>query len=249
MNARASYPTLRNAPITEAVIDLRVAAALPFTPDLLQRYRDQFVSAFPQIEEQRRVEALFESVEGGPVRQSMSDYGVKRLVMRSDDRNEAVMVSDTGFAFSKLRPYTDWPHVFTAAKEFWLRYADVAKVEGLARLAVRYINHFPVSRGSSLSDFLEAPPELPKTVTLGEVQSVFRRLALRDIRTDIETVVVQAITLGADEATVVLDIDASLSGSFPANEEMWTYFEELRAAKNRIFFGSITPHAEEEFNR
>jgi uncharacterized protein (TIGR04255 family) len=247
MAARRSYPTLKNAPITEAVIDLRVGISVPFTPALLQRYRDAFAPSFPEIDEQRKLEGLVELVDGG-LRQSMSDHGVRRLVMRSENRGEAVIVSDTGFAFSKLRPYTDWASVFASARELWAIYARTAKVESVTRLAVRYINHFGVPAVSSLADYLEAPPALPVTVAMSEVENLFRRLVLRDAERDIETVVVQAINFGS-EATVVLDIDSSLSGSFVANEELWTHFEELRAAKNRIFFGSITRRAEEEFNK
>jgi uncharacterized protein (TIGR04255 family) len=244
-----SYPTLKKAPITEAVIDLRVGTSSAFTADLLQRCRDEFTPTFPRIEEQRRVEGLVEFVDGGGVRQSMSDHGVRRLVMRSEDRGEAVIVSDAGFAFSKLRPYTDWPRVFSSARELWARYAAITKVEVLSRLAVRYINQFAVPRGRSLSDYLEAPPALPATVAMSEVQNVFGQLALREAATDIETVVVQAISLGSGSTTVVLDIDASISGSLDVTDETWKLFGELRDAKNRIFFGSITRYAEAEFNQ
>jgi uncharacterized protein (TIGR04255 family) len=249
MEPRSTYPTLKNAPITEAVIDLRVGSSLSITSDLLQRCRDELAPSFPKIEEQRKVEGLFELIDGGGVRQSMSDHGIRRLVMKSEDRGEAVIISDTEFAFSKLRPYTDWAHVFSSAKEFWAIYARCLKVEVLTRLAVRYINHFAIPRGSSLSDYLEAPAGLPVGVGVVEVQEVFGRLALRDPRTDIDSVVLQAISFASGEATVVLDIDASLSGSFAATEEIWSHFEELRSAKNRIFFGSITRHAEREFDR
>jgi uncharacterized protein (TIGR04255 family) len=248
MQAPRSYPTLKTAPITEAVIDLRVATSVPFTPEVLQRWRDAFAPSFPKIEEQRKLEGLVELVDGG-LRQSMSDHGVRRLVMRSEDRGEAVIVSDNGFAFSKLRPYTDWPHVFASARDLWALYARTAEPESLTRLAVRYINHFGIPSASSLGDYLEAPPALPVTVAMSEVDNLFRRLVLRETETDIETVVVQAIDFGGGEVTVVLDIDSSLSGSFVPNDEVWTHFEELRAAKNRIFFGSITRRAEEEFNR
>lgn len=242
------YPALKSAPITEAVIDMRVSRAAPFRAELLKLFRNEFVAYFPEVEEQRQVEAVVELATGGVLRQSMSDNGVRRLVMRSQERAEALIVTDGGFAFSKLRPYSTWPQVFDAARRWWARYSEVAGVELLSRVAVRYINQFTIPM-SALSEYLYSPPAPPRTVESGELQESFTRLALHDPEAEVDTILVQAVTFTDRGVSVILDIDASLSGAFPANDDLWAHFTELRDAKNRIFFGSITAVAQKEFNR
>lgn len=248
MTVLDAYPTLRNAPITEAVIDFRVSTSKPFTAELLATMRDRLAAAFPVVEEQRSVEQVVEVVNGR-VRQPVADQGVRRIVLRSEERQEAVLVSDSGFGFSKLRPYTNWEDVFSSAQRWWAHYLAAADVESVNRVAVRYINRFSVA-GGQVEAYLEAPPRLPKDVPSDGLANVFSRLLFRDGETETETAVVQFIEWSGPDASVLMDIDASRSGRFsPDDEGFWGLFRELRAAKNRIFFGSITTHAREEFDQ
>lgn len=248
MTSFTEYPTLKNAPITEAVIDVRVSRPAASSGNLLASLRSRFIGAFPLVEEQRTVEGIVALVDGR-VHQSVSDQGGQRVVMRSEDRQEAVIISDTGFGFSKLRPYTRWGSVFSSARCWWDEYAAVADIAFVSRAAVRYINHFNVP-APEISARLQTPPNLPEGVRREEVTNVLSRLHLRDPETEIETVVLQIVDWSGNDASVLIDIDASLSGKLkPADEKFWEIFEKLRAAKNRTFFGSITTFQKEELNR
>ncbi len=240
---------LKNAPITEAVIDIRGVLGVPFTPVVLEKVRTELSPLFPQVEEQRRVEAIMQVIEGR-FSTSATDDGVRRLILRSRDRAEAIVVGAEGFSFSKLRPYTSWDAVFGAAQRFWEIYRKILRVIRVQRIAVRYINHFNIPRSVPIGSYLTAPPALPETVVPESVTSALLRLSLRDERSRIESTVIQVTEPVEVGTTVMIDIDSFRSGDFdPSSSDYWELFAELRATKNRIFFGSIHESAAEAFDR
>ena len=60
-------------------------------------------------------------------------------------------------------------------------------------------------------------------------------------------------TIAEGEATkaavpIILDIDVFRTGSFPiVAEKLWPAFDQLREAKNRLFFRSLTDKAKDLF--
>jgi uncharacterized protein (TIGR04255 family) len=247
--APARHRLLKNAPITEAIIDMRVKLAEAFTAEMLRSVRSALEPLFPEVEEQRRVESMMEIMEGR-VSHSTSDHGIRGLILRSKDRNEVVQIRDTGFAFSKLRPYTNWQEVFASAQVCWRKYASAVPVEMVQRVAVRYLNQFVVPRSRQLTEYLVAPPAVPHGLTLDAMTSALTRLALHDDRSQIDAILIQ-VTERVDSGTnVMIDVDSFRAGLFdPSDSRYWDVFEELRNMKNRIFFGSIHELAAQEFDK
>jgi uncharacterized protein (TIGR04255 family) len=176
--------------------------------------------------------------------------GVQGYLFISQPRTEVVQLRLDGFTFSRLRPYTNWEEVLRAARRLWNHYANVAPVEAVVRVAVRYINNFSIPPGRYPADYLTTQPAMPEGLQRISIRSSLSRLLLHDLATGANSVVAQALEHANGSVTaVVIDIDSykteedfGLSG-----EAFWPHLEQLRDLKNRIFFGSITEAAAQEF--
>jgi uncharacterized protein (TIGR04255 family) len=240
---------LANAPITEALIDVRVTLARGLTVEDLAGIKVRFSDRFPIVEEQRQSELFLQLAEGRLAPAAVADHGVTGMLLRSDDRREAVQLQDQGFVFSKLRPYTSWEDVSTTARDCWEQYVAAVPVEQVNRIAVRYINHFAVPRQHAVAQYLTAPPAIPEDVESEAVTNTLARLRLMGSDNRVSRVLqaTEATELGT---SVMLDIDCFRAVQFePLAATFWSSLEELRQMKNRIFFGSITEFAATEFEK
>jgi len=161
---------------------------------------------------------------------------------------EAIQVSENGFAFSKLRPYTTWEDVRDSARRFWVTYRSTVEIDTVNRLGVRYINRFPVRRGR-IADYLANPPSVPDTVQPQQVVNALSRLVIHHNESGIIARVISTMDADESDTWITIDTDAFLNKEFHHDSsELWTTLEELRRVKNRIFFGSITEAAAKEFD-
>lgn len=242
----ARHRHLPNAPITEAVIDIRVRLTIALTDDILQTLRSAFLADFPTIEDQRSYEGFIHFEPEG-VSQSGIDRGIVGLLCRSDERQEAVQLSSTGYAFSKLQPYTSWEEVLSSAQRFWARYIALVRAEMVTRLGVRYINQFEVPRHQSVERYVTNAPRLPENIDQAMMRNSLTRFLVRDERSDVSARVVQVMETGDAGTKVIIDTDAFRPDESRADTNFWPAFGDLRDMKNRVFFGSITDKAAEEF--
>jgi len=72
-------------------------------------------------------------------------------------------------------------------------------------------------------------------------------MVLNDERAGIASRVTQVLEPSDTGMSVILDTDSFAVDESPVNDEVWARFAELRDMKNRIFFGSLTELALEEF--
>lgn len=230
---------LNQAPITEAIVDFRVKMRGDFRTHV-SVLRQTFEPLFDYVEEYSADETVI----------APASSEVRALVFHDNSRNEALQVSESGFAFSKLRPYTSWEEVRDSARKWWELYRSKMPVESLDRIGVRFINQFRVGTGRALRDYLTVLPPVPETVAEDHVLSTLSRLVIRDSETDVAAQVFYFLKTDEAGRSVFIDIDAYKMREFAADApDLWPALEELRRAKNRIFFGSITDAAAKEFDQ
>lgn len=237
---------LRNAPITEAIIDFRVKARASFRAEEFAALKPRLADRFPKPDERQGVEATFRIVAGRGQPPTIQDLGLQGYFFKTSDEKSIAQFRTDGFTFNRLRPYTSWEEIFPLAMELWELYRDVANPEAVTRLAVRYINHIPLP--PTLSDFAQylraapvIPPELPQ-----HVSRFLTRVTIHDPTQKLAAHVAQALetNTATRTITVILDIDAYKEvDSDPTDAAIEATFEGLRAFKNQIFFSSLTDEA------
>jgi uncharacterized protein (TIGR04255 family) len=240
-----------NAPITEAVLDIRVR--LPKETDLaqLERLQDSIADRYPQ----KRVRKAWEGelrfspehgLELGP-----KSGGTIGYLFASADNKQAVQARLDGFSFSRFKPYVSWETLRDEARALWERYREVARPLTITRVALRYINRIeiPLPFGD-FKEYILTVPEVAPGLPQG-LADFFLRLVipLPDIgATAIVSETLEHPTESSPVVPLIFDIDVFRLGSIDVGgEAYWTYFEQLRRSKNDLFFRSLTDKAKELF--
>jgi uncharacterized protein (TIGR04255 family) len=235
---------LNNAPITEAIIDIRVKLSSKFKVESFLELKKIIGDRFPKFQERRLFSGQLKFKEGKPQKPSAEYHGIHGYFFRPEDERNVAQFRIDGFTFSRLKPYTYWDDLFGEARELWEMYSGIAKPEAVTRLAVRYINHINIPLPvDDLSVYFTASPHVPDNIQ-GVISGFLSKLIVYDQEMDIATNIVQALeksTKPDKYITVVLDIDSYKKGDFDvSNSEMWDIFANLHDIKNQIFFNSIT---------
>ena len=103
----AGEEKLKNAPITEAIFDIRVN--LPPEVDLLTlaSYQEDIRNEFPEKKDRIAWEAGFEIKKGVP-EVIMPKGGTLGYLFLSPDKTRIVQPRLDGYTYNKLRPYDSW---------------------------------------------------------------------------------------------------------------------------------------------
>lgn len=246
----AKARSLANAPLREAIIDLRVISQKGLEVDALMDLGPGLSDQYPNRTDQMSVtgEVRFGGEEGMVARKS--EHTRIGSMFRSADGSQVVQFRTNGFTFSRLAPYTDWEQVFPEAWRLWGRYVELARPVEVVRVATRYVNDMRFPLPMELADYLTAPPPQPAGIP-SEVVGFLTQLTVRDPNSGSKVNIIQTIgELRQDEVSIILDIDAFQDGLSIApddDSELNQRFQALRALKNEVFFKSITEAAAGRF--
>lgn len=238
-----------HAPITEAIIDLRVELPDGKTVTDLEVVYRGLEAAYPT--KKNRALAVVHGKfgpQGAAAAASSKHIG---FLFISKDGRYIFQARLDGFTMSRLAPYEKWEPFRDEARRLWNVYRSIAKPTRVTRVAVRYINRLdlPLPVGD-LKDYLRTVPEVSPALPQ-HLAGYFTQLKipLEDIKSLL--VVNQAIIEPARPGVVsiVLDNDIFRVDELPADEEsLWGFFEVLRTRKNTVFEACITDKARDLFN-
>lgn len=234
---------LRNAPITEALIDLRVSrTANPMTEASLEVLKTSLQDSYPIIE--RQSVAQFHIKSGAP--QPNPEQRFRGFMLKSHDRLSIVQFRIDGFTYNRLRPYPSWEDILPEAIRLWRIYVATVVPEAIARAAVRYINRLDLpASGAGLGAYLAAPPRIPEgyQASMGGFLTRVTLSASHGLRAIVTTA--SEPSFGTPDTTIILDIDVFSDAAelTPDDARLEPILERLRDLKNRLFFESLTEDA------
>jgi uncharacterized protein (TIGR04255 family) len=241
------YPILRNAPITEALVDIRVK--LPSQTDVgkIDSMYELIKDRYPKKQEQRMSEIKIELKPGEELAKQLTKINGFRYL--SSDEKEIAQARMDGFTFNKLFPYTRWEDLRNEAHRLWLTYREVACPDLVTRVALRFINNLKIPMPiKDFDEYLVCPPSVPEELPQG-VSSFLTRVVIHEPSFEANAVITHALESVVGEVVpIILDIDVfrlRLEGI--EEDEIWNALENLRIFKNRIFFASITKKLTEMF--
>jgi uncharacterized protein (TIGR04255 family) len=245
----STYPTLRHAPITEALIDIQ--AELPPGVDLLalRKFYDGLESRLPAIEERVSISATLAVGKAGAEFMS-KERKPDGYLMKSETQGLVVQARLNGFTVNKMSPYISWTSLSTVGKEMWDRYIHVASPTKVNRLAVRYTNKIQAGGARDFKEFMLTTPEIAPGIPQGLPEFQMRLVIPHPSGS---TAIVTESSLppepGANNYPILLDIDVFRNTELLATDTdaIWSTLEELRAYKNLIFFKTITPAQMEKY--
>lgn len=245
MQARRRYP---NAPITEAIIDIRVELPPGTDVKALEQVQEGLETSYP-TKVNRHIASIQGQIGGISAAATASSAHIGYLYTSTDEKRVFQARLD-GFTMSRLAPYDRWEPFRNEARRLWDRYRSILKVRRVLRLAVRYVNRIDIPLPiDDLKSYLRTAPEvssdLPQNLAGYFMQL---RIPLSDIHSTL--VVNQAVVDSAkpESVSIILDNDLYRTDEVPSTEEdMWDFFEVLRVRKNAVFEACITDSSRELF--
>ena len=177
--------------------------------------------------------------------------GLAGYLFRSADTKQAVQALRDGFSFSRFRPYEEWDTFSKEARTLWERYAALAKPDKVTRIGLRYINRLELPLPfDDFKEYLLTGPEIAPELPQGLASFFFRVVIPIDEAKAFGVITETTVESEATKTVVplILDIDVFRTGAFPvAADKLWPSFDQLREAKNRLFFKSLTDKAKDLF--
>lgn len=245
---------LRNAPITEAIVDFRVSLPDDFRPDRLREAKERLAQHYPEALERKGLETRLEIAAGQPPKEPHTrDLGFLGIWLKTEDQKSVAQFRVDGFTFNRLRPYTRWEEILPEALRLWEIYVELTNPQSVTRVALRYINHMNLpnlgGKLSDYSDYIVTGPRWP--LSAHEVLSSFAtRVVLEYPERKMKANVVQTLEIGVKTSapSLLFDIDVYRSGDLEVSPTaLKPIFDDLRHYKNEIFFGSLTDRFVEAF--
>ncbi len=241
-----------NAPITEALLDIRVKLPPETSLATLASFQEGIKQRYPSRQERLAWEGHLE-IKSTPVARvsQTAAGGPDGYLFTSADGRHVAQARLDGFTFSRLKPYNTWEALRDEAKGLWQHYIKVASPESVTRIALRYINRIEIPLPiQDFKEYILTTPEIAPDLPQG-LNSFFMRLVIPDAKTQAAAIVtetVEPIDESSNRLPLILDIDVCRLAAFSVQDEtLWETFEQLHDLKNEIFFKSITPKAKELF--
>ncbi len=232
------YPHLPNAPIVEAVFDIRCRLPEGCESSAIETAVQKLKSDYP-VARKQLVQANEFKGELGKKTELKSIKGLRGVQIEKQDKKQIVQMQRDGFSLNRLRPYTSFDELMPEVMRCWQIYAEATKPAELTRIALRTINRIELPMGfaqarEAFQIALETTfPDLKQTGFLHRWS-----LAGNDC---FATVTLATRPPAETTVPVVLDIDAYKTLDLDSKiDALKRDFSLLRELKNDIFFGSLT---------
>jgi len=236
---------LSKAPITEALIDIRVM--LPTHTRTIEHLAALDAKLLDQYPDKKKIEEFQYKFEGRPPHTGQTSSKQLGFKYTSGDNTQVIQATISGLTFSRLPPYENWPKLRAEALRVWKIYADLVQPESITRVAARYINKLELPGPHiDFDHYLNYVPVVPKALPQ-KLAGFFSRIVVPDIKGHFMAIITQMYQPGQDPSaiSVVLDIDVFREKLFADEQEAWATIDQLRAFKNLVFFDNITEKSAE----
>ena len=243
----ASPELLPHAPITEAILDVRVSARRDFQVQDFLALAGPLKDHFPQCEERRGFQFTSEIEVGGHGEARTTDLGIQGYFFKSADGLDVAQFRIDGFTLNRLRPYRSWDVWFPLFVRTWERYVAVARPDRATRIAARCINHVPLPTHGVPAEYLSNPPRVPADLPDMMASFVTSVALWHSDDPALGVNLTQALErVEPGNQRLVIDVDAFRTGDFGTND-LVERFEELHQLRDQAFFESITNAAKDLF--
>lgn len=233
------------APITEAIIELRVAPAAGIPTASCKSVFSSIRDEFTDIDELLIMQA---EISGGKKVGASATQELAGYTFRSKERGQIVTACPDRFAFSQLPPYDRWETFCPAARRLWEIFRRETKPSQIVRIATRFVNRIEIPLPiTDIAHYFRTAPVISPDMRQ-DLSGYFLQIQLP--QTDLHCTVTlnQALLASADGSTApfLLDIDIfDAPPEFQTDELIWDRLLAFRWRKNDIFEACITDRIRE----
>ncbi len=245
--------TYSNAPITEAVLDIRVRLADDFDYKALKSLA-QSAPAYPTQRQSIQFKLQWTKHQGQAIVENHDEQELGYVFVSKDDL-QLFQARKDGFSHNRLAPYQSWSQFKNEAKHLWGIYKAATNPKAIELLGLTYINKLDLPMGAKIEDyvsmFVNVPDGMPQIVEQYSMSIQLSNANEANQLTAPRASVSQSLTAPTSDATVSMMVTIRAfepiisENDRISDEEVWTRFDGLREMKNNIFEGLITDRIRE----
>jgi uncharacterized protein (TIGR04255 family) len=240
VDCRKMNKSYKRPPITEAVVEVRMASAID--AGLSQKLQNRLAERYP-APPQKTANISFELTEtGANIRQDVSGFKIL-----SGDGTFTVSVTNSAISTSRTPPYLGWEHFMEEARTNWADWKKTVGWKEIARIGLRYINRIdiPAEDGAeiNLDDYLNFGLRRPAIPGFGPMVQFAANVEILMAEGPFRLILNSSPTPSplVKKASFLLDLDLSIDQALPQSDEaLWSLVEEFRPIKNSVFESCIT---------
>ncbi|MEI8194452.1 MAG: TIGR04255 family protein [Phycisphaerae bacterium] len=242
---------LSQAPIAEAVIDIRARAASGWEEAAIAKQLQEKLTDYPHSMSQRGIQGQVKFDVTGPPEATTKDLGWMGIAMASADRRNVAEYRLDGFTFHRLPPYESWELLLAEAMRLWKVYVELARPTEIQRIGLRFINRLELPlQEFRFEDYIQPAPQPPQGLAF-PFAGFFHHdtLAVPDYPYAMNIIrTIQLPQNAGQGVAVILDIDVGTIEPMEWSEGIIaSRLAEMRWLKNKAFFGSVTPNTLEKY--
>lgn len=239
--SEATTTNYRRPPITEAVIDIRIAHTVNDVEQ--KKVVEHLKRNYPHFLPMQAINLSIDATGSQfGIQQNMQGYRLS-----SDDQTDVALVMPQGIATARLAPYLGWPALFDRAREAWNVWRQETPRHPVSRIGIRYINRIDVPVKDrpviEVENFLTLYPRVPPGSVrpmFGYVMEVGGPAASRNWTATIRSARVLQPPI-PNHMSLLLDIDVFRTDEIPQRDDsLWDLIDKARDIKNGIFESCIT---------
>ncbi|HET6402905.1 MAG TPA: TIGR04255 family protein, partial [Candidatus Kapabacteria bacterium] len=129
-------PTLENAPIVEAVLDIFVTLPPEVSFGQLRSIHQKVKIDFPRAEQ--RFESIIANLRSDSP--TVEQHGLNAIRFKTEDGQRIFQARSDGFTFNLLERYDNWDSFYAAAMRLWDIYFDHVRPTEITSIGLRYVN-------------------------------------------------------------------------------------------------------------
>lgn len=236
----------KNAPIVEAVFDVRTISPEDFDCKKFESFHEKIKKEFPIKEISLYYKSSIKIKQKKAPECSLGESGSDGFLFKSADGKKIIQFKTGGFTFSKLKPYDNWENFRDEAKKYLKEYYNIVQPIKITRVSLRYINRLDIPLSvKNFKDYLKTIPVIAPDVPQ-DLTDFFMRLVIPEAtKTSNIAIITETIDktskLTGNILPLIFDIDVLRKVNLkPDNPEIDKIFETLRDYKNNIFNNSVT---------
>lgn len=232
------------APVTEAIIDLRVILPEGLTLDNIATIHNHVIDRFPIIEPLYTGTGSLIFQPGIPV-QIEAYQQQNGFLFKNKENRKIFQATLNGFTFNRLAPYESWEELSNDAKYLWEIYKSICKPTHVTRVALRFINqlNIPIKGQIDIQDYLRTVPEISPELPQQTLNSFFMQLQVPQMDLNCMLIINEALApiTNPELLSILLDFDLFRQQTWQSDDEdIWQFLENLRHRKNQAFEACIT---------
>ncbi len=234
-----------NAPIKEAVFDIRVSQILAVSIEDLSNFSSYLPDGFSFKNEIIQFQGKFAINKKLPIEENVEKIG---LVFEDKSLTNQIQIRFDGLTLNVLKPYKTWDEHFGLFKIVSERFLDVFKPK-ISKLAIRYINKIEIPLPiKEFEEYIINMPQIPKCLPQS-LSHFFMQIRVPYEKYNKEVNITETMENSTLETLpFIFDIDVFQDQNIPLElNEILDEFEKMRTIKNEIFENCITDRTRQLF--